>query len=172
MVRDAASRLGATWLVTTIVVAGVLLMVMLANLTAMRLARFRLLMYLPLFGALALLYLVPRDLILGAPFLGRLAWVVLVVPLPIFFAGLIFSTRFRTAPNTAWALGINLVRAVLGGFLEYLGMAVGGRALLLVAACAYLLSLLAARASDRLAAPAAGPAAPSPEPAIPAEVTG
>lgn len=147
-VLDCALYFGATWLVTTIVVAGVLVMVMGANLTAMRIRRYHPLMYLPLLGALALLYAVPRQAILAVPPLGRLAWALLVVPLPIFFAGLIFSTRFRAAQNASWALGINLVGAVLGGFLEYGAMMVGGRALLLVAAAAYLASYLAARASD------------------------
>ncbi len=159
-VVDCALYFGATWLVTTIVVAGVLLMVFAANLTAMRLARYRSGLFLPLLASLALLYLVPRDLVLAAPPLARFAWALLVVPLPIFFAGLIFSTRFRGAPDTAWALGINLVGAVLGGFLEYLGMAVGGRALLLVAALAYLAANLAARTTDRLTSAAAAQASP------------
>ncbi len=166
-VVDCALYFGATWLVTTIVVAGVLLMVFAANLTAMRIARYRSWLFLPLLAALGVLYFVPRDLVLSAALPGRLAWALLVVPLPIFFAGLVFSTRFRSAPNTAWALGINLVGAVFGGFLEYLGMTVGGRALLLVVAAAYLGAYLAAQASDRLR----GTTEPQPVPPVAGPVT-
>lgn len=171
-VVDCALYFGATWLVTTIVVAGVLLMIMAANVVAMRIRRFHPAMYVPLLASLILLYLVPRDLVLAAPTLGRFAWALLAVPIPIFFAGLIFSTRFRAAPDTTWALGINLVGAVLGGFLEYTGMAIGGRALLIVAAMAYLASFVAARVSDRARASlAAPPATPALKPQLPLEVS-
>jgi hypothetical protein len=41
------------------------------------------------------------PLILAPPLVGRLAYALVAVPLPIFFAGLIFSTTFRLAQNTA-----------------------------------------------------------------------
>src|ERR1017187_4051118 len=94
-INDCTLYFGTTWFVTMIVVAGVLLMVIAANLLAERIRGFSLGMYAPLFLVLALLLIVPREHILGFSFGARLAWTLLVVPLPVFFAGIIFSTTFR-----------------------------------------------------------------------------
>jgi hypothetical protein len=124
-------------------------MVLAANLVAMRLRGPRAWFYLPLLASLMLLYLVPRDWVLAQPFGARLAWAILVVPLPIFFAGLIFSTTFRLAASTSDAFGANLLGATIGGFCEYLGMALGTHALSLLVMGAYVASLLAWTAGRR-----------------------
>jgi hypothetical protein len=111
--------------VTSIVIAGVLLMVLAANLVAMGLKRPSRWFYVPLVAALLVLYFTPRDAILAQAFGLRLAWSLLVVPLPIFFAGLIFSTTFRLSPDPSASFGTNLIGATVGGFAEYLGMALG-----------------------------------------------
>jgi hypothetical protein len=141
-IGDCTLYFGATWLVTVIVVTGVLLMVMAANLIATRLKEFSLRMYLPLFLALAVLLLVPREVVLGFAFPLRLLWTLLVVPLPVFFAGLIFSTTFRSAAVPSAVFGANLIGAMAGGFCEYLAMALGSQQLALLVVVAYLLSLL------------------------------
>lgn len=133
---------GATWLVTTVIIAGVLLMVLFANYVVQRhLSRFSRVLYIPLLVSLGVTYLVPTDWILSLPLGGRLAWSLLAVPLPIFFAGLVFSTNFRSSPNPSAAFGANLIGATLGGFLEYTGMAIGHQALGLFVMAAYLASL-------------------------------
>lgn len=141
-IGDCSLYFGTTWMVTMIVVTGVLLMVLAANLLAMRMRRAPLTLYVPLLASLAALYLIPRDQILALPWLARLAWALFCVPLPIFFAGLIFSVTFREAKDPAVVLGANLIGATLGGFCEYLGMAVGVHALMLIVMGAYLASLL------------------------------
>ena len=60
-ISDCTLFFGATWFVTLIVVAGVLLMVIAANLTAERLRGSSLWMYAPLLATLALLLVVPRE---------------------------------------------------------------------------------------------------------------
>lgn len=151
-IGDCTLFFGATWLVTLIVVAGVLLMVLAANLVAERVRTSSLWLYLPLFAALALLLVVPRGEILGLAYGLRLLWALLVVPLPIFFAGLIFSASFRQSPNPAAAFGANLIGAMCGGFCEYLGMAIGSQWLAAIVVVAYAASLLALRAEDRATA--------------------
>ncbi|HEX7631747.1 MAG TPA: hypothetical protein VF388_06430, partial [Lacunisphaera sp.] len=151
-ITDCTLFFGATWLVTLIVVLGVLLMVLASNLVAARVPRFSLGFYVPLFAALALLCLVPREAILAFGLGGRLAWALLVVPLPVFFAGLIFSTGFRDSVNPAALFGANLIGAMVGGFSEYLGMAVGNHALSYLIIAAYagsLLCLLSERQQSR-----------------------
>jgi hypothetical protein len=110
-----------------VVVAGVLLMVLAANLMAMRMSGFRTWLYVPLIATLLLLYFVRRDSILALSFDQRLLWALLVVPLPIFFDGLIFSTTFRQASNPSSFFGANLIGAMIGGFSEYLGLVMGSQ---------------------------------------------
>ncbi|HZZ20170.1 MAG TPA: hypothetical protein VFE25_12410 [Opitutaceae bacterium] len=137
-ISDCSLFFGTTWFVTLIVVAGVLLMVISANLIAERMKGVSLWMFLPLFAALALLLLVPRESILQFEFPGRLLWTILAVPLPILFAGIIFSTTFRDTASPSAAFGANLIGAMVGGFCEYLVMAVGNHQLSLLVVVAYL----------------------------------
>ncbi len=140
-ISDCSLYFGTTWFVTLVVVAGVLLMVLAANLVAMRISRFRTWYYVPLIATLLLLYFVKRDSILALSFDDRLLWSVLVVPLPIFFAGLIFSTTFRQGLSPSSFFGANLIGAVVGGFSEYLSMIMGNQNLVFLIIAAYILSL-------------------------------
>ena len=140
-ISDCSLYFGTTWFVTMVVVAGVLLMVLAANLVAMRMSRFRPWLYAPLIATLLLLYFVKRDSILALSFDQRLLWSILAVPLPIFFAGLIFSTTFRQASNPSSSFGANLIGAMIGGFAEYLSMIIGNQNLMFLIIGAYLLSL-------------------------------
>ena len=149
-ISDSTLFFGATWFVTMVVVSGVLLMVIAANLVAERLRGFSFWMYAPLFAILALLLVVPRENVLQFDFAGRLLWTLLVVPLPVFFAGIIFSTTFRDAAFPSGAFGANLIGAMVGGFCEYLAMAVGNHRLSMLVIIAYLGSMLVLATARRL----------------------
>ncbi len=133
---------GTTWFVSTVVILGVLGMVLLANLVASRLTRSTLTLYLPLIASVGFLYLFPIQNVSGWSFLSRLIFSLIVIPLPIFFAGLIFSSTFRESKDPSFSFGSNLLGAMVGGFSEYLGMVTGTKALLLVVFLFYLASLL------------------------------
>ncbi len=156
-IGDCSLYFGTTWLVTTLVITGVLLMVLLANWVALRhLPEFRPWLFAPLFVSLLLLLLVPRELILAQSLAFRLAWTLLAVPLPVFFAGLIFSTTFRSAGNLAALFGANLIGATIGGFCEYLGMLIGNHRLGYLVLAAYAASLLCLSVRRRAAAGSGG----------------
>lgn len=140
-ISDCSLYFGTTWFVTMVVVAGVLLMVLAANIVALRLHEFRMWMYAPLIATLLLLYFVKRDTVLALTFDERLLWSLLAVPLPIFFAGLIFSTSFREVSSPSSVFGANLIGAMIGGFCEYLSMKVGNGNLMFLVIGAYLVSL-------------------------------
>jgi hypothetical protein len=140
---DSSLYFGATWIVSLIVISGVLLLVLLANAIAGRLRGFSRWLYAPLLASIALVYAVPHASVLGLPMSGRVAWTALVVPLPIFFAGLVFSSTFRRSANPSAVFGANLVGAMVGGFAEYLSMAIGSRNLVVAVVGAYLVSLAA-----------------------------
>jgi hypothetical protein len=140
-------------------------MVLAANLVALRLSTTSPWLYLPLLASLGALSAVPRDMILALPFETRLVWTLLVVPLPLFFAGLIFSTSFKeytrgSAGAAATLFGANLIGSTFGGFCEYLGMAIGSRHLMFIVFAAYLGSLIC-----RLRSPAMSLAIPT-KPAV------
>jgi len=134
---------GATWFVSMVVILGVLIMVLLANLVAARLETFHRWFYLPLMASVAFLYFFPNSLVLGWSPYARFFYSVLLIPLPIFFAGLIFSLSLKASADPSFAFGSNLLGAMVGGFVEYLGMIAGTKALLLVVLMLYLASLLA-----------------------------
>lgn len=133
---------GTTWFVSMIVILGVLIMVLLANLVASRVKRFSLILYFPLIASIGFLYFFPTQNVLAWPFFFRLIYSLTVIPLPIFFAGLIFSSTFRESQDPSFAFGSNLLGAMIGGFVEYLGMITGTKALFLVVVIFYLASLL------------------------------
>jgi hypothetical protein len=141
-ISDCTLFFGTTWLVTLVVVTGILLMVMGANMVAGCIKRFSFWMYAPLLASLAVLYVVPRENILQFEYNTRMLWTLFVVPLPIFFAGIIFSSTFRNAESPSAAFGANLIGAMIGGFCEYLCMAVGSHRLSMLVFAAYLGSML------------------------------
>jgi hypothetical protein len=150
-ISDCTLYFGATWLVTTIVVVGVFLMVIAANLISAHLKRFSLWFYAPLFAALLFLLLVPREQVLQFSWGARLAWAFLAVPSPVLFAGIIFSLTFRDAPNASSAFGANLIGAMIGGFSEYLGMALGYHRLSILVIVAYVASFAVLTGYRRMA---------------------
>ncbi len=149
-ITDCSLYFGATWLVTAVVVSGVILMIMAANQVAARLKAFSFSLYAPLFLTLVVLFLVPREAILGYSLSVRVLWTLLIVPLPIFFAGVIFSTTFRDAAVASEAIGANLIGAMVGGFCEYFAMSVGSLRLSVLVMVAYLASMLALLVAKRV----------------------
>ena len=141
---------GTTWFVSMLVILGVLIMVLLANLTALKLKKFSPFLYLPLVASVGFLYFFPTQVVLEWNFAARLLYSLTVIPIPIFFAGLIFSTTLRESLDPSYSFGSNLLGAMVGGFLEYLGMITGTKALLLVVLVFYLMSLLVRRRTGQV----------------------
>jgi spermidine synthase len=147
-VTEMSLLFGSTWVVNVLVFSSILVVILMANLLVIkRPPRDTGKLFVGLFVALVLAYLVPvRDLLwLGTA--GK--WVVggVMVALPIFFAAIIFAALFRQRANASRALAFNVMGAVVGGLLEYSSMIVGIKALYLVAALAYLGAWLTTRRS-------------------------
>jgi len=132
---------GTTWLVNSLVFAGVLL----AVLAAVEASRYATsipvaVLYALLLGALALNWLLPSSWLLSLDVPLRALAAVSVSFLPIFAANIIFAKRFAATDDGPLAFGVNLLGAMLGGCLEYLSLILGYRALLLLAGALYLLA--------------------------------
>jgi len=149
---------GTTWLVNAFVFGGVLVAVLAAvEVTRRRATPPVPVMYGLLLGGLALAWLVPASWLLSLPALGRLPLAVLIAFLPIFAANVIFAKRFASTKHPTIAFATNLLGSMLGGALEYLSLAFGYRALLIIAALLYISAyLLMPRESDE-AEPSAAP---------------
>jgi hypothetical protein len=159
-IGDCSLYFGTTWFVTSLLITGVLIMVLAANWVVEHFHLvFHAWLYAPLFAWLVMLLVVPRTAILAQPLAVRVAWTLLAVPLPVFFAGLIFSTTFRVSANRPAAFGANLIGATLGGFCEYLSMWMGIAALGYVVIGAYAASLCFVLISRRSDAPTMAAAA-------------
>jgi len=129
---------GTTWVVNAIVFAGVLIAV-LAAVEVTR--RFRTpplkVMYVVLFGGLALSWIFPDNWLLAMPVGLRAVVAVLIAFMPIFAANVIFAKRFTDTADGTASFGANLLGAMLGGCLEYAALLIGFHGLLIVAAVLY-----------------------------------
>jgi len=137
---------GTTWITSSVVINGILVMILLANVCVIRWrpalrARF-LWVYGGLFAALALSYLLPVDSILTAfPGLPGTIVVSFLTLLPMFLAGMIFPTFFAEQPESGIALAYNMLGSVIGAFLEYQSNFTGINSVVLLSIVLYGLSL-------------------------------
>jgi hypothetical protein len=130
---------GATWLVNTFVISAVLAMILLANTAVMRgwftKPRWA-------FGGLFISVLVDwvvklNSVSLVAQPAFNLALTLVLLALPLFFAGIVFADCYASVPEASVALGYNLLGAMVGGVLEYCSMAWGINNLNLLTLAAY-----------------------------------
>ncbi len=136
---------GSTWIVNSLVFFAVLASVLAA--VAIN-ARFRIRNPVPLYAALLasilLAYVLPPASLLLEPVWLRYALAGLLAFAPVFFANLVFSHSFRDTWTADMAFASNLLGAMVGGAVEYLGLLTGYQALLLVVAGLYVAAWLAA----------------------------
>ncbi len=137
---------GATWYVSSAVIASLLVAVLLANAIVEKRGPARLgPAFLALAAGLVAATLLDPSRLLGLP---RAAQLLLAAPLyavPFLFASLIFASSFQRTTEPADALASNLLGSVLGGALECLSFATGLRALGFVALALYAGAWLAGR---------------------------
>lgn len=133
---------GTTWLVNSVCIFAVLAAIILANIIVIKKPKLLPLpvMYAGLLISLVAVYLTPLQqlTVLGMWTGGSIAAALSVIP--IFFAGLIFSTTFSYEDKPSTGLAFNILGAVVGGLLEYVATYTGIRSLLLVAAALYAIS--------------------------------
>jgi hypothetical protein len=139
-VTQYALLVGSTWQTNSLVFAVILATILAANLyvlTKLRQPRVPIL-YGLLVTALVLSYAWPISRWHLAPGVGAYAAGAAYLGVPILLAAIIFAVAFRKARLGSEALASNLLGAILGGTLEYLSLALGIKALSLLAAAMYL----------------------------------
>ena len=145
-ITELGLHLGGTWFVIAATIVMVLLMAFLANLMVQRKLVPRMgLAYLGLFVSLLVGYAYARNHALFAfasPALS-LAVSCVLLTVPLFFSGFVFSTLIGKAEiNISTALAYNLMGALFGGLMEYNSMYFGFAFLYLLAIAFYVLAWL------------------------------
>jgi len=148
-VTELSLLFGSTWIVNAVVIAAFLLMGLFANTLVMLRPFSRRLAYSALFVLLAFGMFLPYSLLGGLPTPAKVLASAVLVGLPVFFSGLVFSRSFRDVVHPAQGLGINLFGAVVGGVLENLVMVGGTTILGVLAIIIYGLSVAALVLFDR-----------------------
>jgi predicted membrane-bound spermidine synthase len=148
-VTELSLLFGSTWIVNAVVIAAFLLMGLFANTLVMLRPLSRNLAYSVLFVLLAFGMFLPYSLLGGLPTPAKVLASAVLVGLPVFFSGLVFSRSFRDVVRPAQGLGINLLGAVVGGVLENLVMVGGTTILGVLALLIYGLSAAALALSER-----------------------
>ena len=154
---------GTTWLVNSLVFFAILASVLLAIVINQR-VRFESprLLYLGLFGSIALTLALSPSALLIEPVWLRYVLAATLAFAPVFFANLVFSYSFRETKTADMAFASNLLGAVVGGAIEYIALITGYGFLLVIVAGLYLGAwLLATRfrflADRELAGPKTAP---------------
>lgn len=134
---------GSTWIVNTIVFAGILGMILAANLFVARIRPASLAPYYAgLFAAVAISSLVPVDSLLGLSRTWQIAGSCLLSFTPIMFAGVIFAVSFARSAHPNRDFGANVAGSMLGGLAENTSMLLGFQHMTLIIAACYLLSTI------------------------------
>jgi hypothetical protein len=144
-ITELALLFGTTWLVNVLAISGVLMMALAANaVVLLRKSPLRVrLLYVLLFASLAFNYFFPLDVLNTLPAGARAVSSMVLLSLPLFFSGLIFSESLRRAREAARPMASNLSGAVAGGVLEYGALVWGIKSLYLLGAMLYGGALLA-----------------------------
>ncbi|HEX9027619.1 MAG TPA: hypothetical protein VF823_00505 [Anaerolineales bacterium] len=163
-ISKASVVLGNTWSVNAVIVSGVLMMALLANFIARKFPNLPLRWaYAGLITICLALYFVDLAQFAFLPYLMKALVVGSLTTLPMLFSGVIFVRSFAGVDGKDEALGANLVGSLAGALLQSITFIVGIKALLLVVASLYLLSLFtlpvkenAARLASRETGPETG----------------
>ncbi|HKB05235.1 MAG TPA: methyltransferase domain-containing protein [Gemmataceae bacterium] len=138
-ISKAAVVLGNTWVVNAVIISGVMVMILLANLIAARLPRLPLgPVYVLLVASCLGLYTFDLSAVAFLPYATKAVAVGLLTSLPMLFSGIVFVRSFADADRKDAALGANLMGALAGGVLQSVTFVTGIQALLLIVAGLYV----------------------------------
>jgi len=144
-ISKASVVLGNTWQVNAVIISSVLGMALLANWIAYKFPKLPIVpVYILLIGTSLGLYFVDLARFGFLPYFSKAVIVGALTSLPMLFSGIIFVRSFAMAKDKSNALGANLIGALVGALLQSITFIVGIKALLLVVAGLYLLSLFTA----------------------------
>jgi hypothetical protein len=133
---------GNSWQVIGIAITAILVMAFLANWVVMLYTiKGSSITYLLLLFSLAVGWWIAHAGGLPSTWLGRIG-LAIVLTIPMFFSGILFSTWLRSRGAISGVLAINLLGAMCGGLLEYNSMYFGFQFLYILAAGLYVAAIV------------------------------
>jgi hypothetical protein len=142
-ISKASVVLGNTWQVNAVIISSILGMALLANWIAYKFPKLPLApVYLLLVGTAVGLYFIDLARFGFLPYTTKAIIVGSLTSLPMLFSGIVFVRSFAIAKEKSNALGANLIGALVGALLQSITFITGIKALLLIVAGLYLLSLI------------------------------
>jgi hypothetical protein len=133
---------GSTWIVNSFVFGAILIMILLSNLWVAKTKPNNLLPYYALLLITLLVgLLVPMNTFLALPGSTKVLASCAITFLPVFFAGVVFSSAFRKSARPDVDFGCNVAGIILGGLAENLSLSIGFNGLLGLAMLFYAASL-------------------------------
>jgi spermidine synthase len=142
-ISKASVVLGNTWQVNAVIVSGVLSMALLANLIVHKVPRLPLgPVYVALLGTCLGLYFVDLARFAFLPYAAKALIVGALTTMPALFSGIVFIRSFAIVPRKDLALGANMIGSMVGALLQSVTFLAGIKALLLLVAGLYALSLV------------------------------
>jgi spermidine synthase len=142
-ISKASVVLGNTWEVNAVIVSGVLFMILIANWLAERFPKLPLTaLYLALIFSCISLYFLDLSRFAFLPYVTKAIIVGGLTTMPMVFSGIVFIRSFAVAIGKDVALGANLIGAIAGALLQSVTFLIGIKALLLIVAGLYFLSML------------------------------
>ncbi|MGA9724329.1 MAG: hypothetical protein WBQ86_17850 [Candidatus Binatus sp.] len=157
IISQMALLFGTTWVVNSIVISGLMVLIVAANLIVhWRPGIAVTFSYVGIFASILVAYIVPPEAFFLASFWAKVFVSTAALCLPVFFAGIVFIVSFAREGFRSDALGSNLLGALLGGMLESISMWTGMKSILILVAFFYALSWIvilrqASRTEDRQA---------------------
>jgi hypothetical protein len=142
-ISKASVVLGNTWQVNAVIISGVLVMALLANWLVYKFPNIQVrYVYFALITTCVILYFVDLAQFAFLPYATKALVVGSLTTLPMLFSGIIFIRSFSIVEGKNEALGANLIGALVGALLQSVTFVIGIKALLLVVAGLYILSML------------------------------
>lgn len=142
-ISKASVVLGNTWIVNAVIISGILIMVLLANVIAVRVRRLPIqFVTLGLIGTCFALYFIDLSNFGFLPFAVKAPLIGALTTLPMLFSGVLFIDSFTKCEDKGLALGANLMGALVGGVLQAVTFVVGVKALLIIVAVLYAAALV------------------------------
>jgi hypothetical protein len=133
---------GTSWAVNSIVVSGLLVLIVAGNGVAALRPLPTAVAFAGIGLSLLLAHAVSLETLFSASTVPRALDATMLLGLPVFFAAIAFIASFRAIGFKGAALGSNLLGALVGGLLESSSMALGMRAMVVLAALLYLAAYL------------------------------
>jgi hypothetical protein len=144
-ISKASVVLGNTWQVNAVIISSILGVALVANWIAYRFPKLSLTaVYLLLIATALSLYFIDLASFGALPYFTKAVIVGSLTSLPMLFSGIVFVRSFAVTSDKSNALGANLIGALAGALLQSITFITGIKALLIVVAGFYLLSLFTA----------------------------